>query len=178
MKKRNYYLDILIRYFILIIVAIPNLYLFYAIFTPLTLYLSYFLLSLFFNPSISGITILLEGFSIEIIEACVAGSAYYLLLVLNLATPKIELKKRIRMILLSFVALLLLNVIRIFVLSVLLVNQAAFFDITHKVFWYLISTIFVVGIWLYQIKKFKIKEIPFYSDIWFFYKKSIFRKRK
>jgi len=176
--KNNYYLNTLIRYFILIIVAIPNLYLFYAILTPLTLYLVYFLLSLFFNPTIFGTTISLEGISIEIIQACVAGSAYYLLLVLNLATPKIVFRKRLRMILLSFISLLILNIMRIFILTILLVNKASFFDITHKVFWYLISTLFVVGIWLYQVKKYKIKTIPFYSDLLFYYKKSILKKRK
>ena len=52
----------------------------------------------------------------------------------------------------------------------------SFFDITHKVFWYFISTIFVVGIWFIEIKIFKIKEIPFYSDLNLLYK-NIFNKK-
>lgn len=160
--------NIFIRYVILLIAAFPNLYLFYLIFTPLTIYPVYFLLNLFFNSSIIGEKIIFEHIRIELVNACIAGSAYYLLLILNLATPKI--KKRLKLIVMSFLIFLILNILRIFFLSLLLYFNADFFDITHKVFWYFFSTIFVVTIWFFQVKKFKIKNIPFYSDIKYFSK--------
>ena len=164
-KQARKFLDIAIRYLILIAVGIPNLWLFYLIFTPLTIYPVFFLLSLFFNATLAGNRILLDNiFSIDIIETCVAGSAYYLLLILNLAIP-MEIKKRVKMLLFSFLSLLALNILRIFFLSLLFVSGASSFDITHKLFWYLLSTIFVIGIWFAGIKIFKIKEVPFYSDL-------------
>ncbi len=164
-KLSKQFLDLLIRYAILIIIALPGLWLFYFIFTPLTLYPVYFLLSLFFDTSLMGNIILIGEFPIELIGACIAGSAYYLLLILNLSVPKIKLQKRAKMILLSFASLLILNILRIFFLSLVFISEASWFDITHKLFWYLGSIVFVVGIWFAEVKFFKIKEIPFYSDI-------------
>ena len=164
--KKEYY-SIIIRYLILILIALPNLYLFYLIFTPLTIYPVYFLLNLFWEASLQANTILINTFSIEVISACVAGSAYYLLLILNLSIPKIILKKRIKMILFAFSSLLILNILRIFILVSLFLMAPNLFDITHKLFWYLISIIFVIGIWFIEVRIFKIKQIPAYSDIKF-----------
>ena len=160
--------DIFVRYAILIIIALPNLWLFYFVFTPLTLYPVYFLLNLFFDASLTGSVITLaDSFPIALVGACIAGSAYYLLLIFNLSTPKIKLKKRLNMIFLSFASLLIINILRIFMLSIMSFSGSPLFDITHTLFWYLGSVVFVVGIWLAEIKLFKIKEIPFYSDIKF-----------
>lgn len=169
-KEDKNIIGIFVRYLILILIAIPNLFIFYFIFTPLTVYPVYFLLSLLFDASlISSTIILINEIPIEIIEACVAGSAYYLLLILNLTTGKIKTKTRIHMILLAFLAFLIVNIIRIFLLSLLAISGSSFFAITHVVFWYFISIVFVVGIWFTQVKIFKIKEIPLYSDIKFIY---------
>jgi len=175
-KTSKRFIDILIRYSILIILAIPNFWLFYLIFTPLTLYPVYFLLNIFFSASLTGTTILINNFPIELIPACIAGAAYYLLLILNLSVPNIKLKKRIKMILLSFSLLLFLNILRIFSLSLIFLSGNSLFDAAHKLFWYLGSTVFVVGIWFIEVKIFKIKKIPIYSDIKFLYKKSISKK--
>ena len=165
-KKIKNLLDIFVRYFILIIVSVPNLWIFYLIFTPLTVYFSYFLLSIFFQASLTGNTILLEkSFSIELIEACIAGSAYYLLLILNLSIPKIKLRNRIKLLLFSFLSFFIINILRIFIMSILFVNGSSWFDTLHLLFWYMGSIIFVVGIWFIGVKIFHIKEIPFYSDL-------------
>jgi len=178
-KSNNFknFLNILIRYFILILVALPGLYIFYFIFTPLTIYPVYSLLGLFFDAALLSKTyILVNNIPIELISACIAGSAYYLLLVLNLSTPKIKIKTRILAILFSFVAFLLLNILRIVALSFLAAKNFSYFDVTHMIFWYGFSTVIVVGIWFAEVKIFKIKEIPFYSDIRYLIKKSLFRK--
>lgn len=160
--------NIFVRYAILVIIALPNLWLFYFVFTPLTVYPVYFLLNLFFDASLTGSVITLAGsFPIALIGACIAGSAYYLLLILNLSTPKIKLQKRLNIIFLSFVAFLVINILRIFLLSIMAFSGSSLFDITHRLFWYLGSVVFVVGIWFFMVKSFKLKEIPFYSDIKF-----------
>jgi len=164
--------DIILRYFILVLVAIPNLWIFYTIFTPLTAYPVYWLLSIFYDANLVNNNIILinHAISIELIEACIAGSAYYLLLILNLSTPGIKTGKRIKIIALSFLIFLVVNVLRIFLLSLVAVSGSSIFYITHKIFWYTLSTIFVVAIWFAEVKNFKIRDIPFYSDIKFLYK--------
>ncbi len=173
MKKDGQSLGwLFVRYLIIILISLSGLYLFYAVFSPLTIYPVYFLLNILFDVSLQGSTIFVQRIPIEIIGPCIAGSAYSLLLVLNLALPKINIKKRILMISLSFLTFLLINILRIFLLSILYISGSSWFDFTHKLFWYGISTIFVVGIWFLEIKIFKIKEIPFYSDLKYLYKKS------
>ena len=164
-------LDILIRYAFLLVLAIPNLYLIYLIFTPLTIYPVYFLINLFFDFSLLSPNILLIGqeISIELISACIAGSAYYFLLILNLSTPKIKLNKRIKMLAIALLSFLVLNIIRISSLIFLFVFDSNIFNATHIIFWYGISTLFVVLIWFSEVKYFKIREIPIYSDIKFIF---------
>ena len=90
------FLSIIVRYFILFLLAIPNLFIFYFLFTPLTVYAVYFLLSFIYEVSLVGTNILVEKFfPIEIVRACVAGSAYYLLTILNLSTPNLKIKRRL-----------------------------------------------------------------------------------
>lgn len=157
--------DLIIRYSILLVIGILGTSFFYFIFTFLTIQPVYLLLRIFFNPSLISNIIIINNLPIEIIGACIAGSAYYLLLILNLSMPNIKLGKRILLLLFSFSFLLILNILRIFLLSILYVSHFSFFDITHKLFWYIGSIVFVVGIWFLGVGLFKIKEIPFYSDI-------------
>jgi len=167
---------IVVRYLFLLLIGLPNLFLFYFIFAPLTIYPVYFLLKIFFDVSLYGDILYSVNFPlVQIIDACVAGAAYYLLLILNLSTPNIKIEKRIKMIFYSFVSFLILNILRIFILVILLASDFEFFDLTHKLFWYFLSIVFVIGIWFIQVKIYKIKEIPFYSDVKAIYKKSSFR---
>src|SRR3989338_1401040 len=152
-------LKIFIRYLIIVLIAIPNLFIFYFIFTPATVYPVFGLFKIFFKEVLLvGDTFQISNeFFIEIIPACIAGSAYYLLFILNLSIPKIKIKKRVKMIL--------------SLIFVYLPENQNLFNITHKLFWYLGTTIFVVLIWFIEVKAFKIKEIPVYSDIKYLYKK-------
>ena len=170
-KDTKQFFDIFVRYIILVLIAIPNLWIFYFVFSPLTIYPIYFILNLFLDVSLIGNSAIINKIiAIEFIDACIAGAAYYFLLILNLSTSGIKPKKRIKMILFSFVSLLALNILRIFFLIMVFFLGFSFFDITHKLFWYFISTVFVVGIWFFQVRIFKIKGIPFYSDLKFLYK--------
>lgn len=141
-----------------------SLSLFYKIFLPLTLWPVYFLLRIFYDVFITGNILSVVGIKIELINACIAGSAYYLLLVLNLTT-NMKARQRFYSIIFSFSSFLILNILRIFFLSILYIKNFVFFDITHKLFWYALSVLFVVGIWFLTVKLFKIKNIPVYSDI-------------
>ena len=167
---------IFLRYLVLLglIFSLPLIYL---IFTPLTLYPVVGLLSLIYGQVlVNQHVIAIAGKSfIELVPACIAGSAYLLLLMLNLSVP-MKLKQRIYTILFSFGTLLVLNILRIFILSIMYHSGNTFFDITHKLFWYWLSTFFVVGIWFLMVKIFSIKQIPVYSDVKYFLRS--IRKKK
>jgi exosortase/archaeosortase family protein len=171
-KDSKYVYSIFLRYIILIITALPSFWIFYLIFTPLTLYPSYLLLKLLFGASLSAHIILIGKYSIpvQIIDACIAGSAYYLLLILNLSIPSIKFKKRIKMIGFAFSSFLIINIVRIVVLSSIYLLKPNIFDISHKLSWYIGSIILIVAIWFIEVKKFNIKGIPFYSDLKAMYK--------
>ena len=143
---------IFIRYIILLglVFSLP---LIYKLFTPLTAYSVRGLLGLIYAQVNLSNNFIIIGFDtvIELIPACIAGSAYLLLLILNFSVPMV-CKKRIYSILLSFIILLSLNVTRIFVLSILYQNGSPLFDLTHKLFWYGLSTLFVIGIWFLMVK--------------------------
>jgi exosortase/archaeosortase family protein len=164
--------SIIIRYLTLALLGTFGLFIFYFIFAPLTIFPVYFLLDIFFEPSLFFNIILINDVRIILIDACIAGSAYYLLLILNLSTPDIKVKKRLNIIAVSFLTFLILNILRIFFLSLLYLYGSSWFDFTHKLFWYALSIVFVVGIWFFIVKKLKIKEIPFYSDVRELYNKS------
>ena len=164
MEKENVF-TIFFRYLILLILGMliysaPVL----KALAILTIYPSSFFLSIFYKSLVHGSNILINSTSIEINSACVAISAYFLLLVINLTTP-MEIKKRFKAILFSFALFLILNILRIFIFSILFINNYAYFDLAHKIFWYGLSTIIVVAIWFLTVYIFKIKSIPIYSDI-------------
>src|SRR5574343_199180 len=112
-KESSKIVLIFVRYFVILLAALSNLYLFYIVFTPLTVYTASCLLSLGYPVYTSGSTIVANSLPIEIVEACVAGSAYYLLFLLNLAVP-MPLRKRILSILFVFASFLVINILRIF----------------------------------------------------------------
>src|SRR3989338_2593354 len=153
--------DIVLRYLILVLVAFPNLWIFY------------FILKLFFDVSLmSNFIVINKILTVEIISACIAGAAYYFLLVLNLSTPKIDFKHRASIIIFSFTTLLILNIFRILILILIARGGTSFFGLTHEIFWYGLSTVFVIVIWFSSVRIFRVKEIPFYSDLKYLYKKS------
>jgi exosortase/archaeosortase family protein len=170
--------DMIIRYLIIVLSAFPNLFIFYFIFTPLTIYPIYLILSVFFDVLLIDSILVFNEHSVEIISACVAGSAYYLLFALNLATPKIQLQKRAKALAFSFVSLLVFNILRILILILVLPLGGSLFDVVHKVFWYGMNILVVVAIWFAEVRIFNIKTIPVYSDLKFLYKKSLFKSKR
>lgn len=166
----NKIISLIARYALIILAGLGNLFIFYKIFYPITFYLSAFILSIFGNTSLEyGASVIIYNQTvIEIISACVAGSAYYLLFILVLSLPNLKILKRILVLLFSFVLLLVANVLRIVLMG--LIAQTAYFESVHMLFWYFVSLIFVVGIWFLAVKIFSIKEIPVYSDIKFLIK--------
>ncbi|PJE81554.1 hypothetical protein COU58_01895 [Candidatus Pacearchaeota archaeon CG10_big_fil_rev_8_21_14_0_10_32_42] len=169
--------EILIRYFLLLVLSIFAVPVFYFLFSPLTKYPVFYFMDIFYEAVLVLDSIFIENYTLEIFGACIGGSAYVLFLILNLATPGIENFKRVKMLFLAFFLFLVINIVRIIFLGILFVNGSPYFDISHKILWYAGSTILVVGLWFFEVSHFKIKEIPFYSDLKFLYQKSNLKKK-
>jgi len=168
MKPLKKIFSIPLRYLIALclVFALPIIY---QALTPLTTYYLAFIFRFFYNVTVISCEKLVINFSaIEITPSCIAGSAYILLLILNLTTS-MNLKKRFLSILFSIAMLFLINIFRLILLTILIMQNSQYFETVHKLFWYLLSTLFVILIWFLTIKFFDIKEIPVYSDAKFLY---------
>jgi len=169
MKKRKDNLKLVLlfsRYLFLILIALGNLYVFYAVLTLLTAGIVYFFIKILSSSPVilSGSTLLFQTHAVELVEACIAGSAYYLLLILNFTTP-MNLRKRVYSIIFSMLTFFIINAIRIVIFTLLINSNFVYFNAMHLVFWYVLSILVVAGIWIATIKIYKIKDIPIYSDL-------------
>ncbi|MEK6908577.1 MAG: pacearchaeosortase [Nanoarchaeota archaeon] len=181
------FFSIILRYFLLLILGLGNLFIFYLIFTPLTVYPVFWLIGFSTESTLlqgtytkacdlaqssflqeiacMNTTIFFQDYFASIIPACIAGSAYYLLLILNLSTP-MEMKKRIKSLLFLLGLFLLLNITRIFTFAMIFANKNyELFNIAHTASWYFGSTILVILLWFSNVLLFKIKSIPILTDI-------------
>lgn len=165
-KTKNYLIDLAIRLFIALILAIGSLGIFYSFFTALTVWPSYWLLKLFYPIIKQGNFFFYSQYAVEIISACIGGSAYYLLAILNLTTKSLSWLTRLYAFLFSAFSFLIINIIRIVLLAAILFSGSSqVFNQLHIAFWIIGSTLIVVLIWLLTVKVFAIKEVPVYSDI-------------
>jgi hypothetical protein len=156
-------LGLFTRYFALLLIGAGNLYVIYKLLTPLTINVVNGILSIFTATTLAGNTIHLNIIAIEIVPACVAGSAFYLLLILLISTADIKPIIRTKAIITALMTLFTLNIVRILILIPM--AGASYFETVHWIFWHIISTLFVVAVWLFIIRIYKIKTIPIYSDI-------------
>lgn len=187
----SYIRSVLLRYSVLLILGIGSLFIFYTIFTPLTVYpvfnvldsiygaellrgdvtkacdlLNNFLPESFIaNAACMNTTIFFKGYFASIIPACIAGSAYYLLFILNLTTPMAKMKRFYSIIFLSLM-FLVLNITRITLFASIFANKGfEIFNLAHAATWYFGSTVLVVMIWFLNVMLFKINSIPIYTDV-------------
>lgn len=135
------------------------------ILTPLTLYPIYFLLQPY-KPLLQNTSLIINSTTITISEPCLAILAYLLLLALTILTPKISLKTRFKIFFTGSLIILITNLIRILILSLLIIHKNTNLFLTlHLFIWKFLSSIFVLLIWIFLTKHYKIKTIPIYTDV-------------
>ena len=158
--------EMLARYALLALIPLGGMAVLYIIFTPLTVYPVYWALKWMYTDALllGTTTLYIQGQYATIVAACVAGAAYYLLLILNLTTP-LPLLKRMKSLVFILAVFLFLNILRIAVFARLLVTGANYFDIAHQMTWYFGSTVLVIIVWFANVLLFDIKEIPVYTDV-------------
>src|SRR3989344_5358557 len=100
-----------VRYIVLAILALNSLYVIYLIVFPITIYPLVALFTLVDSSSfILGNIIAFKGEYIGIVRACLAGAAYYLLLILNLSTP-MNTTKRAKSLVFLLISFLIINIL-------------------------------------------------------------------
>ncbi|MDP3728657.1 MAG: pacearchaeosortase [bacterium] len=157
--------SILIRYSFALLVGLSS-GLFSLFFLPITFYVSYFLLQIFYDVQIYGMSVQFAEVSFSFIPACAATLAYVLLLELLLLTRGISFLQGLKMFFLGSIFIFSLNIVRILVLIFVYINYGNnYFDAVHILFWHLVSTIFVAGVWILLVEKYKVKTIPIWSDV-------------
>jgi exosortase/archaeosortase len=157
-------LGLISRYMILFLIAIFNISIFYDLFTPVTVHAVFLALkNLYSAQLLEGNIIFFKGYYANILPACVAGAAYYLLLILNLTTP-MEISKRIKSLIFLMISFWIINTLRIIIFAMIVFVGYQYFDIAHMLTWYIGSTVLVVAIWFANVWIFKIQSIPVYTD--------------
>lgn len=162
-KKTKGFFGILARYTIIILVSIGNLKLFYRLLTPVTIKVLAMVLRPFYDIIIVGNLIYGRGITIEIASSCIMAPAFFLMFLLVFSTPDIKPKKRIRVLVVSFVILFIYNIGRIvFLVSII---HSPHFDTIHWILQNLVSMVVVAIIWIGMASLLKIKTVPVCSDL-------------
>ena len=145
---------------------------FYPLIGPLTLQVSYDILRSFTDAILQGGNIYVSGYTLTFIPACAAISAYTLLWILILLTREISLKTGLLMALYGSLLIFAANILRIELLIYALLGVGKnLFDTLHLFIWTVVSSVYVVGVWLFLTWRFKVKGIPLWSDIQYARKK-------
>lgn len=145
--------------------------------TPITIYGSYILLVSFFDVAVKGKILLVNGFPFDIVEACVATTAYYLLWLLCFLTKDIKLKIRFKLLFYGFLLIFGMNLIRISLLVFIAMKYGfAWFTLVHLAFWNFVTGIYVALVWIFLVMKFRVYGIPVYDDLRTLYKTAFSKK--
>ena len=125
-----------------------------------------------------AISILGGEATVNIVKYCVTASAYYLLALLCIITMGISLWKRFLMFLIGSALIFGMNIARIVILIIILLNNEGMFEAAHFTLGLLLSVGYVILVWVLLSFLFKVKTIPFYSDIRFLTKAMFKKERK
>ncbi len=155
--------DLTLRLALCFIILFSNI--FYYIMYPLTYYTTYLILRIFYNIQLGDYSYIIGSYEIKLIEACIGISAYILITFLIFLTYGIPWKQRFKILGLGIILIYLMNIIRLIFSIFILTNYSYdLFNKFHLLFWTILSTLYVFGVWIFLIYKFKIKTIPIYSD--------------
>ncbi|MDD5254046.1 MAG: pacearchaeosortase [Candidatus Nanoarchaeia archaeon] len=167
----GYYRNLILRILILGVVFFIPLNLFYLIFLKPTLFLS----GIFWISK--GIEfgkdyLVYNDNMLSFIPACIATSAYYLLFALVMLVRKMKWIDRLKVMIVGFLFIFIGNVIRINILIYYFINNNVdMFQTIHFLMWNIVSTVYVILVWLFLVYRFKIHGIPLIDDIRFLWKR-------
>lgn len=161
----KYVPSLIIRITLTFIIFLLPINLFYLIWFKPTL-LATSLVFTSYSPEIIQDSLIIGNYQLQLISACISTTAYYLLVLLILTTKDISFKKRIYLFIFGSLLIFIGNLIRIDILIILLLkNKTNWAQTLHMFFWKVISSIYVLLVWIFLTRKMDIESIPIYSDI-------------
>ncbi|MFH1332038.1 MAG: pacearchaeosortase [archaeon] len=104
-------------------------------------------------------------YTLNIVKYCVTASAYYLYTLLVILVYDVSILKRIKLILLGYLAIFAMNIARILILVVILVEKGPEnFQLAHDLFGTILAVFYVIIIWILFSIAMGIKNIPIITD--------------
>ena len=152
------------RYILITLVSIFGFSIFERLLTSPTIHALVGLLKIFYNEIIlEGAYIYVNGQGFEITTTCVMGIIYWLLFILVFATAGLKVEKRFCVLAFAWLSVFIFNIMRM--LFLVSIAQKPYFNGVHWLFENVIAIILVILVWTATIRLFKIKTVPFYSDL-------------
>lgn len=168
----DYYKKLVIRISLALLLLLVPINIFYFIFLKPTLLLSFITLNAY-NPTVISDSLIINNEILRFVPACIATSAYYLLVILILLTKDLKFGKALKLFLVGAFVIFIANIARIDLLVIALLEFGIeWFDRLHLFIWEFLSTIFIAILWIFLTRKFDIKTIPAYSDLRYLMKES------
>lgn len=154
-----------LRYSLLLSVLLLSLEPLTFVLRPLTVYGVQGVLGVrgYESTLLAGNTLFIEGQYISLITACIAPSAFFILLLLCLTLPG-KRKDYLRWVGMSWGLLFLVNITRIIILASVALEGYDLFETAHAFFWYIGNALFILAIWASVVLTYKIRAIPIYTE--------------
>ncbi len=168
----RYTYSLIIRVAIGLALLLIPINIFKIMFEAITLSLTYSLLKLADTGAVIGsygvrnAIDILGGYTVRIVEYCVTASAYYLYTLFVILVYDVSITKRIMLLVLGYFAIFVMNIMRILVLVIMLVDKGPeYFSTAHDLLGVALSIFYVIVIWILFSVAMGIKQIPIITDV-------------
>lgn len=105
-------------------------------------------------------------YTLNIVKYCVTASAYYLYTLFVILVYEVSIWKRIEALVLGYAAIFAMNLVRILILIVMLVDKGEEYFLTaHDILGVIFSVFYVIAIWTLLSLTFHFKHLPIIGDV-------------
>ncbi|MFH1210311.1 MAG: pacearchaeosortase [archaeon] len=168
---RSLLIRVILAVALLLIPLLTQKNIFQIMFEYLTLHSTFFLLRLadvdatLGSYSVKHAIDISGEYTLNIVKYCVTASAYYLYTLFVILVYDVSIWKRIKLLILGYVAIFAMNIARILILVVMLVDNTENFVPAHDFLGTALAIFYVVIIWVLFSLALGIKTIPIITDI-------------
>ncbi|MEM4244929.1 MAG: pacearchaeosortase [Candidatus Nanoarchaeia archaeon] len=105
-------------------------------------------------------------YTLNIVKYCVTASAYYLFTLLTILVYDVSILKRIKMLIFGYAAIFLMNIVRILILVITLIEKGTdSFATAHDILGTILAIFYVIIMWVMLSFAMGIKNMPVITDI-------------
>ncbi len=168
---RSLLIRVILAIALLLIPLLTQKNIFQIMFEYLTLHSTFFLLRLAnIDASLGSYSVkhaidIFGEYTLNIVKYCVTASAYYLYTLFVILVYDVSIWKRIKLLILGYIAIFAMNIARILILVVMLVDNTENFTTAHDFLGTALAIFYVLIIWVLFSLALGIKTIPIITDI-------------